>query len=180
MTTAAEPSKSVASLWEFSECEPDAERRFVGSSMVSRALDSGQWVVVPQLGQGTFPWIRGQAKNRTMAKVFADLWAIEHASQMNWALPASDVFSVDRLKCDYWSFLAVKSGDKTYEVRVDDRNFRRGGVLRLQQTAPGDRSTFTGEELVAQVTYKTEAGEFGLPEKLCVLGIRLLEGSQEK
>ena len=86
-------------------------------------------------------------------------------------------------------FEAVWDGRKQYEIRKDDRDFHVGDSLHLFEFVPHDRcegsghydfrqccetphGLYTGRELHARVTYKTEGGKWGLPQGLCVLGIK--------
>jgi hypothetical protein len=49
-------------------------------------------------------------------------------------------------------FDAVERGDKMFEVRLDDRNFAVGDVLRLREWCP-TRGDYTGREAKRRVTY---------------------------
>lgn len=71
-------------------------------------------------------------------------------------------------------FQAVLDGRKTYEIRVDDRDYRVGDVLFLREYDP-DTDVFYSRAVRALVTYKTPGGEWGLPATLCVLGIQRLD-----
>lgn len=48
-------------------------------------------------------------------------------------------------------FRATERGDKPFEVRFNDRDFKRGDVLHLQEFVPPN--TITGRELKRQITY---------------------------
>ena len=47
-------------------------------------------------------------------------------------------------------FRAVKSGEKTFEVRFNDRNFQKGDVLHLREW---DGNEYTGKSIFVEVTY---------------------------
>ena len=47
-------------------------------------------------------------------------------------------------------FQAVKSGEKTFEVRYNDRNFQKGDMLHLREW---DGNGYTGESIFVEVTY---------------------------
>ena len=95
--------------------------------------------------------------------------------------------TVHLLKCWPAPFAALRSGAKKHEVRKDDRAFAVGDVLRLDEWRPrrepnfydgqyqevfqADRGEYTGERLWMRVTYKSEAGTWGLPANLCVLSV---------
>ena len=48
-------------------------------------------------------------------------------------------------------FEPVITGDKTFELRYDDRGYRAGDVLILREWSP--RSDYTGREIRKKVTY---------------------------
>jgi len=49
-------------------------------------------------------------------------------------------------------FEAVRCGDKTFEVRKNDRDYKAGDTLVLQEFDP-DTKSYTGRELRHRVTY---------------------------
>jgi len=66
-------------------------------------------------------------------------------------------------------FQAVIDGDKTYEIRVNDRLFAVGDELVLREWSPVTRS-YTGRSATAIVSHMTD-GDWGLPEGLCVMAL---------
>lgn len=54
------------------------------------------------------------------------------------------------LKIEPEYFRAVEHGDKTFEVRFNDRNYHRYDVLHLQEWCGGE---YTGRVIEAEVTY---------------------------
>lgn len=68
-------------------------------------------------------------------------------------------------------FAAVKDGTKTFELREDDREFEVGDTLVLQEFRYSSQ-TYTGEEIVREVSYKLEGGCFGLHPKMCILSLK--------
>jgi len=71
-------------------------------------------------------------------------------------------------------FAAVLAGHKRHEVRDDDRDFRVGDVLQLQEFVPtgnGDAGPYTGRAAWRLITYKTSGGQWGIPAGKCVLSI---------
>lgn len=68
-------------------------------------------------------------------------------------------------------FQAVLDGRKTHEIRVNDRDYKAGDRLCLQEYLPED-SRFTGREIVLDVPYVTPGGNWGLPAEICVMSIR--------
>lgn len=76
------------------------------------------------------------------------------------------------LKCWPSQFHALRSGQKTHEVRrVTDRQFLDGDHLLLCEWNP-DTEMYTGERLLVVVTHVTLPGTFGLPSDVCVMSVR--------
>lgn len=82
-----------------------------------------------------------------------------------------------RLKSWPQFFDLVLSGHKTHELRrTDDRDFRIGDWLRLQEFDPETRQ-YSGRELTARITYITSAkdpcalSEQSLHPDFCILSI---------
>lgn len=75
-------------------------------------------------------------------------------------------------------FDAVKSGDKNFEVRRDDRGFQKGDVLVLRRTLP-DRPDLVeyglgakvAHEITRQIAYVLTGGQFGIEPGYVVLGL---------
>jgi hypothetical protein len=72
----------------------------------------------------------------------------------------------------YWD--AVERGDKTFEVRRNDRGFQRGDLLRLERWEKrGDDvvpDSF-GRVAYRRVTYVLAGGAYGIAADHCVLGL---------
>lgn len=66
-------------------------------------------------------------------------------------------------------FDAVTRGDKTFEVRKDDRGFAAGDVLWLREWNPDSQRHGAG--YVRRVTYVLKGGQFGIDKDWCVLGL---------
>lgn len=73
-------------------------------------------------------------------------------------------------------FEEVRKGNKTFEVRFNDRNFRRGDILRLQEVFPD--LTYTGRVIRAEVTYLL-GGEQFCKAGYVIMGIKVLEVLEE-
>lgn len=68
-------------------------------------------------------------------------------------------------------FNLVLGGIKTFELRVDDRGFAVGDLLRLCEYEPFSRA-YTGRELTRRVScILRRAGPVALPDGLVVLGL---------
>ena len=68
------------------------------------------------------------------------------------------------LKTDSGPFSALWSGEKKFEVRVNDRGFREGDMLILDEADNYRR-------LIVRVDYMLHGGRYGLPDDLCVMSI---------
>ena len=51
-------------------------------------------------------------------------------------------------------FRHIQSGNKTFEIRVNDRDFQVGDILHLQEWDPEIR-TYTGKMVSRRITYMT-------------------------
>lgn len=77
-------------------------------------------------------------------------------------------------------FDAIERGEKTFDVRRDDRGFQKGDVLVLQRTRE-DRKTevewnYDGEvkqELRRTISYVLTGGQFGIEPGYVVLGLSI-------
>lgn len=77
----------------------------------------------------------------------------------------------------YWD--AVASGEKPFDVRLDDRGFKAGDTLRLLrhengQTAPSMDGR--GQDISRDITYVLRGGQFGIEVGYVVLGLRAAAG----
>ena len=93
------------------------------------------------------------------------------------------------LKCEQPYFDAVASGEKPFEVRVNDRSFQRGDTLRLREYHcdqgtcdswhPGfpydSGCRYTGREVTCLVTYVLSATPMVPLGDLVVMGIKLVD-----
>ncbi len=87
-------------------------------------------------------------------------------------MKAKRQMTVHELKILPRFFKAIKDGRKKFEVRKDDRDFRRGDILRLREYFDGE---YTGLEVYCLVLYVLHANDFeGLADGYCVMSIELL------
>ena len=70
-------------------------------------------------------------------------------------------------------YRALLEGRKTFEVRKNDRDFREGDTLMLEQYDTELARTF-GAPLWLKVTYVLKGGQFGIEEGYCVMGVKIL------
>jgi ASC-1-like (ASCH) protein len=64
----------------------------------------------------------------------------------------------------------VFMGHKNFEVRNNDRDFKKGDTLILKEWDEF-RKTFTGRKLTRTVTYVFKGGSFGVEEGYVVMSI---------
>lgn len=65
---------------------------------------------------------------------------------------------------------AVLSGIKTFEIREDDRNYKVGDIVCLNEWDGGD---YTGRYMKKTITYiLRDAEEYGLKPGYCIFGWR--------
>src|SRR5690348_10952984 len=77
---------------------------------------------------------------------------------------------IHRVKC--WSkyFAKLKSGEKTFEVRKNDRDYKVGDTLIQEEWLP-DTEEYTGDSLEFEITYILYGGQFGIDADSCVMSI---------
>lgn len=68
-------------------------------------------------------------------------------------------------------FMDVALGRKTFEVRKNDRDYRVGDTLKLQEYSPGTDS-YSGMWQTVLVTYVLRGDQFGIEAGFCVMSIR--------
>ena len=86
-------------------------------------------------------------------------------------------------------FQAVKSGEKTFELRKDDRGFQVGDILMLKEfnlnekyeTIEGAETYFSGRKILRQINYilKDETESMGLNKGYAILGIKPIDEDAE-
>lgn len=76
-----------------------------------------------------------------------------------------------RLKIKPEFFEAIRSREKTFEVRKNDRDFKRNDTLILCEYADGE---YTGRELERTVSYIYYGkGEYGLLDGYCIMALKM-------
>ena len=68
-------------------------------------------------------------------------------------------------------FRHIQEGLKTFDVRLNDREFEVGDTLYLMEFDP-DTERYTGRICWRLVTYLLEGGQLGILPDYCVLGLR--------
>ena len=69
-------------------------------------------------------------------------------------------------------FEPIETGEKTFEVRFNDRNFKVGDRLDLQEWIPKTKR-YTGRWAVRYVTYILPGGSMGIEEGNVIMGLKL-------
>ena len=73
------------------------------------------------------------------------------------------------LKCWVHYFDAIERGDKTFEVRRNDRDFVKGDVLILERFSP--ELGYLDKHVRRTVTYILHGGQFGIEPGYVVMGL---------
>ncbi|MCR6515317.1 DUF3850 domain-containing protein [Clostridium sp. LY3-2] len=63
---------------------------------------------------------------------------------------------------------SVKNGEKRFEIRKNDRSYKVGDLIKLNEF---DRD-YTGRSSVYEIIYKLEGGSYGLEKGWCILSIK--------
>ena len=79
--------------------------------------------------------------------------------------------AIHELKIEPKFFNPIKSGQKTFEVRKDDRGYQYGDILYLKEYSNGE---YTGNEVAVEVTYMSLLEQ---KEGYVVLAIQLVPKS---
>jgi hypothetical protein len=77
---------------------------------------------------------------------------------------------VHELKCHSGPFQSVYAGVKSFEIRVNDRDYQVGDSLHLKEYDPKTNS-YSGRWVSKRITYMIHGGNYGLPENLVVMAI---------
>lgn len=70
--------------------------------------------------------------------------------------------TVHDLKCWPEFYEDIRDGRKTFEVRVNDRGFAVGDILRLREYRP-KVGEYTGRATAVRITYIADLGPIGVP-----------------
>ena len=78
---------------------------------------------------------------------------------------------IHNLKIHPEYFVEVLLGTKPFEVRKNDRDFKIGDTLHLQEYCP-DKKEFTGDSCARTVSYVLKGGSFGVEKNYVILGLQ--------
>lgn len=77
------------------------------------------------------------------------------------------------LKIKSLYFNDILQGVKNFELRKDDRDFKVGDYLILQEFD----ENYTGRSILVEIIYKLNGGKYGLQEGYCILGFKPVQGN---
>lgn len=84
--------------------------------------------------------------------------------------PKADLSATHRLKCWPEFFAKIRSREKRFEARKNDRDFRVGDTLLLLEWNP-QTGQYTGEVERARVSYMLAGPNFGVERDYCVMSL---------
>ena len=76
------------------------------------------------------------------------------------------------LKIEQPYFEAVKEGIKTFEIRYNDREYRIGDTVNLEELAPNGHNKYTGRIITVEIIYVTS---FNQKDNWVVFGFEVLQ-----
>ena len=78
---------------------------------------------------------------------------------------------IHELKLNEEFFGEVLTGNKTFEVRKNDRDYKVGDCLKLLSYDP-DKKQYTGGEAKRKITYILNGGRYGVEKGFVVIGMQ--------
>lgn len=69
-------------------------------------------------------------------------------------------------------FTQIWDRKKLFEVRKNDRNFKKGDMLLLIEIEAGE--SYTGRSILAEVTSVVQEEKYGIKREYCIMGINPL------
>ena len=91
-----------------------------------------------------------------------------------------DKIMLHKLKTEPSYFNAVLRGDKTFELRKNDRSFRLNDELLLEEFIPenyyedGKPAEYSGRIIHRRISYILTGGKFGLEKDFVILGLAVI------
>lgn len=76
-------------------------------------------------------------------------------------------------------FERVVSGEKTFEIRENDRDFQTGDEIELKEFDKVMRK-FTGRYVSGRISYIFHGGEYGLEQGYCVFSFKINKVAMEE
>jgi hypothetical protein len=84
---------------------------------------------------------------------------------------------VHEVKVSSVFFRDVSDDVKSFEARFDDRDYKVGDVMILEEYS---NCKYTGRETHKVITYKLDVGQYGIEKDWCVLGLRSMNDKDYK
>ena len=78
------------------------------------------------------------------------------------------------IKCENPYFSHIWKGDKTFELRKNDRDYREGQVIRLCEYNATNCS-YSGRSILIFIKYLLPGGNYGLSKDSCIFGFEILQ-----
>lgn len=79
------------------------------------------------------------------------------------------------LKTDFYEFVNVWCGKKRFEVRFNDRNFKQGDIVILEEI---NNPVEVYRTIKTEVLHVLPGGEYGIDKDYCVFGFRILDKTE--
>lgn len=67
-------------------------------------------------------------------------------------------------------YIEVLSGRKKFEIRLNDRDFKVGDIVKLREF---ENNEYTGNFIKGRITYILHGGQFGLQEGYCIFSLSI-------
>ncbi|KKK69992.1 hypothetical protein LCGC14_2928500 [marine sediment metagenome] len=86
------------------------------------------------------------------------------------------------LKTDHETYRNMESGEKTFDYRKNDRDFKVRDKVTLRDYFPDIRGRYTqeydvyGSSIDFEITYILYGGKYGLPDNYCIMQLKRLRG----
>lgn len=78
---------------------------------------------------------------------------------------------IHKIKIKYKYYRDVLNGDKTFEIRKNDRDYKVGDIIQFVPVADDSDMIIPHNPNEYKITYVFHGGEYGLEEGYCVFGI---------
>ena len=75
------------------------------------------------------------------------------------------------LKCLVEPFQAKWDGDKNWEFRKNDRDYKIGDILK-EREYDAEKNVYSSREILEEVTWILHGGTFGVPEGYVIMSTR--------
>lgn len=80
-------------------------------------------------------------------------------------------------------FKEILSGNKTAEMRRDDKCFQKGDIVTLREYDPKKHALtdccYTGQEILVEITHVLHGEEWGIKDGYAMLSFKKISGEEE-